>query len=394
MSEVALILAGAALVLVIAVLIWLWLGARRALEASRGGGLAPEPDPTEILQREIEAVRTEGRAAQGALREEVAGLTVRVAQEIGGLKLAVAAELQSVSGEVARQLQEGMKLMQAAQTSMGERLDRAARVVGEVQGSLGRLGEATQRVVEVGKEIQGLEQALKSPKLRGGVGEALLEQLLAQMLPREQYELQRGFLSGEKVDAAIRIGDRLVPVDAKFPLENFRRLLAEPDEDRRRVARRAFARDVKARVEEIAKKYIVPDEGTFDFALMYVPAENVYYEIVIKEEEAAEESIAAYALSRRVIPVSPNTLYAYLQVIVLGLRGLRIEANARQIQSDLGRLGGDLGRVREHLGKLGMHLGNAQKQFVDAERDLSRVEAKIEAIERRGGEPALPEAGA
>jgi DNA recombination protein RmuC len=393
-SEVALILAGAALVLVIAVLIWLWLGARQALEASRGGGLAPEPDPTEILQREIEAVRTEGRAAQGALREEVAGLTVRVAQEIGGLKLAVAAELQSVSGEVARQLQEGMKLMQAAQTSMGERLDRAARVVGEVQGSLGRLGEATQRVVEVGKEIQGLEQALKSPKLRGGVGEALLEQLLAQMLPREQYELQRGFLSGEKVDAAIRIGDRLVPVDAKFPLENFRRLLAEPDEDRRRVARRAFARDVKARVEEIAKKYIVPDEGTFDFALMYVPAENVYYEIVIKEEEAAEESIAAYALSRRVIPVSPNTLYAYLQVIVLGLRGLRIEANARQIQSDLGRLGGDLGRVREHLGKLGMHLGNAQKQFVDAERDLSRVEAKIEAIERRGGEPALPEAGA
>ena len=222
----------------------------------------------------------------------------------------------------------------------------------------------------------------------------LLEQLLAQMLPREHYALQHGFKSGEKVDAAVRIGERLVPVDAKFPLENFRRMLVEPDDDRRRAFRKAFARDVKNHVEEIAKKYILPDEDTFDFALMYVPAENVYYEMIVKDDEAEDESISAYALSRRVVPVSPNSLYAYLQVIVLGLRGLRIEANAREIQNDLIRLGGDLEKVKEHFGKLGAHLGNAQKQFADAERDLSRFETKLEAIERKGDQPALPRPGA
>src|SRR5205085_11111557 len=142
--------------------------------------------------------------------------------------------------------------------------------------------------------------------------------------------------------AALRIGDRLVAVDAKSPLENFRRMLDEGEEDKRRPVRRQFVRDVRTRIDEIAKKYILPDEATYDFALMYVPAENVYYEIIIKDDESEDESISAYALSRRVIPVSPNSMYAYLQVIILGLRGLRIEANAREIQSDLTRLGDDL----------------------------------------------------
>jgi DNA recombination protein RmuC len=214
------------------------------------------------------------------------------------------------------------------------------------------------------------------------------------MLPREHYELQRLFKSGEKVDAAIRLAGRLVPVDAKFPLENFRRMLAEPEEERRRPLRKQFARDVKARIDEIAKKYIVPDEGTFDFALMYVPAENVYYEIIIKDEaDADDEAIATYARSRRVVPVSPNSFYAYLQVIILGLSGLRIEAHAREIQNDLARLTGDLEKVREPFRTLGKHLGNAQSQFTDAERALERFRDKLEAIERKGEEAALPDAG-
>jgi DNA recombination protein RmuC len=135
-------------------------------------------------------------------------------------------------------------------------------------------------------------------------------------------------------------------------------------------------------VDEIAKKYILPDEGTFDFALMYVPAENVYYEIIVSPEEGDDEPISSYALARRVIPVSPNSFYAYLQVIVLGLRGLRIEASARDIQDDLARLTTDLGRMQEHMGKLGAHLGNAQKQYTDAERALARFEAKLGAIGR------------
>ncbi|MBI2543774.1 MAG: DNA recombination protein RmuC, partial [Candidatus Rokubacteria bacterium] len=312
-----------------------------------------------------EAARAEGRQGQvetlTAVRQELHQLRTEMTGQMGEVRTGVVQQLQDVN-----------------------------RVVGNVQGSLGKLGEATQRVVEVGKEIQGFEQILKSPKVRGGLGETLLENMLAQMLPREDYDLQYGFKSGEKVDAAIRIGGRIVPVDAKFPLENFRRMLAESEEDRRRAYRKAFGRDVKNRVEEIATKYILPDEGTFDFALMYVPAENVYYEMIVKDDEGEDESIASYALSRRVVPVSPNTLYAYLQVIILGLRGLRIEANAREIQNDLIRLGGDLDRIKEHFSKLSGHLSNAQKQFTDAERDLSRFEAKLEAIERKGDQAALP----
>jgi DNA recombination protein RmuC len=384
-----LVAVGAALAVALLALGWAWLAARREREGRRA------PDPlAEMLQREIEAVRVDGRRGQDDLRREVGELAAHVKDEVGGLRGHVAEELQRVGAEVARQLQEGMRLIQSGQTSMGERLDRAARVVGEVQGSLGRLGEATQRVIEVGRDLQGLEQVLRSPKVRGGLGEALLERLLADMLPREHYGLQHGFRTGDRVDAVLRIGGRLVPVDAKFPLENFRRLVDEPDEERRRPLRKAFARDVKNRVDEIARKYILPDEGTFDFALMYVPAENVYYEIVVRADDE-DIAAAAYALSRRVVPVSPNTFYAYLQVILLGLRGLQIEANAREIQDDLVRLGGDLGRVQDHLGKLGSHLGNAQKQFAEVERALGRFEDKLDGIERKGGaQEALPGTGA
>jgi len=365
MTEVTGVLLGALLV-VLAVLAWTLFGTRRELAEMRSQ--PPSSDPAVgLLKQELESVRREGREDQERLRREVGTLT----------------------GEVTRQLEQGMQLIQAGQTSMGARLDAATKVVGDVQGSLGTLQEATRRVAEIGREIQGLEQVLKSPKMRGGLGETLLERLLDEMLPREHWMTQHAFRSGEKVDAAIKIGERIVPVDAKFPLENFRRMLGETDDSQRRQYRKAFARDVKLRVDEIAKKYILPDEGTYDFALMYVPAENVYYEIAVRPEDADEEPIATYALSRRVVPVSPNSMFAYLQVIVLGLRGLRIEANARRIQEDLARLGGDVAKLRGPLATLGRHLGNAQKQYEDAQRELDRLEMKLDEIGRKGAETEL-----
>jgi DNA recombination protein RmuC len=368
MTEVSGILLGALLV-VLAVVAWTLLATRRELSELRAR--PPVPDPAVgLLKHEIETVRREGREDQERLRTQVGTLTT----------------------EVTRQLEQGMKLLQTGQASMGARLDAATKVVGEVQGSLGTLHEATRRVAEIGREIQGLEQVLKSPKMRGGLGETLLERLLDEMLPREHWVTQHGFRSGEKVDAAIKIGERIVPVDAKFPLENFRRMLEQSEETQRRALRRAFARDVKSRVDEIAKKYILPDEGTYDFALMYVPAENVYYEIAVRPEDADEEPIATYALAKRVVPVSPNSIFAYVQVIVLGLKGLRIEANARRIQEDLARLGGDVAKLRQPLATLGRHLGNAQKQYEDAQRELDRFETKLDEIGRKGGAAALGEA--
>src|SRR5207247_6030992 len=143
--------------------------------------------------------------------------------------------------------------------------------------------------------------------------------LLDEMLPREHWMTQHAFRSGEKVDAAIKIGERIVPVDAKFPLENFRRMLGETDDAQRRQYRKAFARDVKLRVDEIAKKYILPDEGTYDFALMYVPAENVYYEIAVRPEDAEDGPLAAHAPCRRAGPCSATTIFSCLQVTAYGL---------------------------------------------------------------------------
>lgn len=333
----------------------------RELRSARG-----QPDQALLLlQQEIASVRSEGRQVQGetvgVLRQELHRFASQVSQQLGQVGSGVTQQLQNVTA-----------------------------VVGQVQGSLGKLGEVTQRVLDVSKDIAGLEQILKSPKVRGGLGETFLENLLAQMLPREHYVLQHTFATGDRVDAAVRIGDRLVPVDAKFPLENFRRMLEEADEEKRRPIRRQFARDVKSHAEGIAKKYILPDEGTYDFALMYIPAENVYYEVVVKDEADGEESALGYALQRRVIPVSPNSFYAYLQVILLGLKGLQVEQNARLILDLLGRLKGDLGRFREDFNVLGRHLTNARNKFDEATSALARFEAKLEGVEGRGEQPALP----
>ncbi len=333
----------------------------KALEAAKG-----HPDPAVLLlQGEIQASRGEARQIQ-------AETLASVRQELFQLRTEMVGQMGTVG------------------TGVQEQLRHVTQVVGSVQGSLGKLGEATQHVFHIAKDIAGLEQILKSPKVRGGLGEIFLENLLAQMLPREHYGLQHAFSTGDRVDAVVRIGDRLVPVDAKFPLENFRRMLDETDEEKRRQVRRAFLRDVKGRVEEIAKKYILPDEGTFDFGLMYIPAENVYYEIIVKDEAMEEESAADYATSRRVIPVSPNSLYAYLRVIVLGLRGLHIERDAREIQARLIRLRGDLEKFREAFEVLGKHLTNARGKYEDAASALSRVDAKLEGIEGKDKQPALP----
>ena len=158
--------------------------------------------------------------------------------------------------------------------------------------------------------------------------------------------------------------------------------------------RRAFVTDVKRHIDTVASKYILPDEGTFDFALMYIPAENVYYEIIVKDDGVEGDSPATYAMGRHVIPVSPNSLYAYLQVIVLGLRGLSIEKDAREIQSRLTRLRGDVDKFRDAFDVVGKHLTNARNKYDEAAAGLDRVEAKLEGIESAGDQPALPGIGA
>jgi len=286
-------------------------------------------------------------------------------------------QLGQMIAQVNERLKENAQVLNDTQQSLGERLDNAARVVGGVQKSLGGLEEANRRIYEVGKDIASLQEILRAPKLRGGLGEFFLEDLLGQILPPQHYSTQYGFRSGEKVDAVIKLGASLVPVDAKFPLENFKRLLQATGDEERIRAKKQFAADVRKHIDAIAAKYILPDEGTYDFALMYIPAENVYYETVIKDEADDERNLCQYAMSRRVIPVSPNSFYAYLQAIILGLKGLRIEDRTKEILQYLGRLQGDFAKFRDDFVLLGRHLAHAQSSYQSADRRLEQFGQKF-----------------
>jgi DNA recombination protein RmuC len=259
-----------------------------------------------------------------------------------------------------------------------------------VQTSLGSLGQATQQIFNVGKDIAQLQEILRAPKMRGTIGELFLGDLLGQILPPKFFALQYAFKNGDIVDAVIRLADKLVPVDSKFPLENFKRLVSEQDPQEKTVARRKFVQDVKRHIDAISSKYLRTDEGTFDFALMYIPAENVYYETIIKDDNQTDEgSIMSYAFAKRVVPVSPNSFYAYLHTISLGLRGLEIEDNARHIIERLGALKNDFGRFKDDFNVLGRHLANSHSKFEEAEKHLDRFEGKLLTTGSENEEPLL-----
>ena len=283
----------------------------------------------------------------------------------------------------------------ALSKTVGERISDTTRVFGEVKEDLGRLTQRTEQIQEVGKNISSLQDLLRAPKFRGGFGELLLERLLADILPHDNYSLQYKFRSGETVDAVIRIGGNLVPIDSKFPLEDFERIVAAESEEEQEALRKQFTRTIRRHIDNVTK-YILPDENTFDFALMYIPAENIYYETMLRGQ-SGESEIFSYALQKRVIPVSPNSFYAYLQVIILGLKGLHIERTAHDILGQLGRLQGDLMDFQEDYDTLGGHIRHAAGKYDDAARKLERISDKLQVVGETpveklpGGDTGVPE---
>ncbi|MEO0108899.1 MAG: DNA recombination protein RmuC [candidate division WOR-3 bacterium] len=334
----------------------------------RSAGSSPEA--LILMQKQLEGLRLQ-------LAESLRSTSDLVARQVSDLQSQVSTHVVALNQQLHEQLTKLELQMQGTTRNISDRLDRASEVIGGVQRGLGELTGTTQRIIEVGQDIAQLQQVLQAPKLRGQFGETILSDLLGQILPRPYFELQYRFSTGDVVDAVIRLGDRLVPVDAKFPLDNFRRLQASPGQTDQQVLYRQFARDVRRHIEIVARKYILPDEGTFEFALMFVPAENIYYEIITKTGDPETESLSALATSQRVILVSPNTLYAYLQAIVLGLRGFQIEKRADEVMKYIARLGGDLSRFREDFDRLGKHLADARNRYEDSDRRLTRLEDKL-----------------
>jgi DNA recombination protein RmuC len=258
-------------------------------------------------------------------------------------------------------------------SKVDRRLEHAVKQTNAIHKQLGEVGQATLQMAEQAKELSQLQQILRPPKARGGFGELLLENLLRDRLPPAAFELQYGFAGGERVDAAIKV-DRIVPIDAKFPLDNFERMLAADNDIERQQFEKLFARDVKSHVDAIAAKYIRPDEGTYDFAFMYLPSEAIYYELACGRTGA----LLAYAHDKRVLPVSPTTLTAYLQVIVLGLKGLQIEQHAQEVMAYCARLQKEFGKFKEDFELVGTHLDRAQKKFLESEKHLGKFETKLE----------------
>ncbi|MBI2552216.1 DNA recombination protein RmuC [Candidatus Uhrbacteria bacterium] len=297
-------------------------------------------------------------------------------QRLDNLNRTLLDQLNTVTRQVNDRLKENMEAIYGSNKTVGERLDNASKVVGLLQHKLGELGEATKQVFSVGKDISSLQEILRAPKLRGGLGELFLGDLLAQILPPAHYKLQYRFKSGEAVDAVVKLrDDKLVPVDSKFPLENFKKMLETEGEDEKTRFRKQFINDVKKHIDKIAKLYILPDESTFDFALMYIPAENVYYETILKGDD--EHSLMHYAYDRRVIPVSPNSFYVYLQAILMGLRGMQVERSAADILKNLARLSGDLNKFKSDFELVGTHLTRAKNSYDDSVKRLDRFQDKL-----------------
>lgn len=273
------------------------------------------------------------------------------------------------------------KRLEATNRAINERLDKAAAVIGNVGKEVGQMSE-------IGRSMKELQDFLRSPKLRGNIGEQVLRELLGQFLPKESFHLQYRFRSGEIVDAAIKTDSGIIPIDSKFPMENFKNIMKAESESEKKIFEKDFGRDVKKHIDDIAKKYILPHEGTIDYALMYVPSEPVYYEIMSNLPE-----ISDYAHSKRVLPVSPSTFYAYMRAILMSFEGKKIEERARAILVSLRGIKGDSEKFADALRVLTKHINDAKNTSDVVNSRFASLSGKIEiAGELKGGvEKALEE---
>ena len=264
-----------------------------------------------------------------------------------------------------------IRTLQKNSDDLNKRLDNAAVVIRDVGKEVGQMSE-------IGRSMKDLQDFLKSPKLRGNIGEEILKDLISQMFPKNSFHLQYTFKSGERVDAAIKTDAGILPVDSKFPMESYQRLAKIEDTKSKEYEdfKKQFIKDVKKHIDDIAKKYILPDEGTMDFALMYVPSESVFYELCNDTE------LMNYARRERVYIVSPSTLYAHLQTILLSFEGKKIESRSREVFKLLRGLQIDYEKINTNLDTLGKHLGNAQSQFTNVNTGFTQFGNKLQTTKQ------------
>jgi len=342
----------AAVFLALALVVWVTLQSFAAQRKSEG----VESQMNE-LRRDLQTIATAQAQASGQISTLTSSVTTR---------------LDAVSRSLTDGVAKSADISAQGQSAMREELQSTQMLMQQIYKQLGEFQEVSRGLSSA---QQSLESVLGGVKTRGILGEVTLDRLLEDSLPSSQYGTQYRFASGEAVDAVIFLRDRkLLAVDSKFPLEAFRRIEKDGDD-----ARRAFVVAVKGHADSIARKYIRPEENTLDLALMFVPSESVYYEL-LQTSDSKGQPLDEYCREKRIVAVSPNTLYAHLCVIAMGLRGMQIEENARRLSNGLSGLQKQLGNFVVAFDKVGTHLKNAQNSYQEAGKRLDRTELALEGM--------------
>jgi DNA recombination protein RmuC len=318
-----------------------------------------------------------------SMRQEMQNSITAQGQSVTSQVNFLAQSMAQQLGQVRQELQSGIsssgQIATETQRTVSQQLQSATEAVRAISQQLGAVQKAGD---DLTKASQSLEKVLGGVKSRGILGEIGLERMLEDALPQGTYELQHRFSTGDVVDAVVHSGQRMVTIDSKFPLDSYRRL-ADLGED----ARKEFAQAVRKHADSIAAKYILPAEQTLDFAMMFVPSEAIYYEVLMTEDPRSGR-LDAYCRAKSVIPVSPNTLYAYLSAILMGLRGMQVEENARRLLGSLAGLEKQLDNFSDVFEKLGTHLRHSQQSYEEAGSRLSKARNSLEQM----SQGTIPEA--
>lgn len=309
----------------------------------------------------------------------IIGLLIRLQKGAGPTDNNSLILLQNQLGELTRTLDTRMtesskQVHETVRTQLGE----SAKLIKDVTEGLTKLDETNRQVVSFADQLQNLQDILKNPKQRGILGEYYLESVLESVLPTGTYQMQYPFPNGEIVDAVVFAKDRIVPVDSKFSLENYNRLLEAREPAEREQFEKAFKQDLKLRIDETSK-YVRPEQGTTDFALMFIPAEGVYYDMLVGGGSSGTRSrdLVEYAFSKRVVIVSPSSFLAYLQTVMQGLRSFQIEEQTKEIQKRVVELGKHLGAYDDYYRKLGTVLGTAVNHYNAGYKELGKIDKDV-----------------
>lgn len=358
----------------------------------------PQPQPQVSTQAEDQAIRalqSDVQALRDATQQSILSVSSTFASQLQAVTSHVQGSLATVTAQlgdrldamnrqVTEQLNQSTVQMNASTDAVNQRVASVQMFFSGLQKQVGEMTESARQLSDLSRSVTAIEHVLRAPKMRGNFGEEQLENLLALVFSRQQFQMQYRFPSGEMADAVIFLPLGNVAVDSKFPLENFRRIGEATADEEKKSARRDFLRDVRKRVDEIALKYIRPADGTLPFALMYVPAENVYYETIIRDDDGSQ--LYRYCLEKRVVPVSPNSLYAYLQTILVGLKGLQVSQRAETIVREIESLRIELEKFGKAYEVIGGHIRNASTKFEDGNKLLTKVELRVESLVGNGAE--------